>query len=412
MSDQNALELAGEIGHQLHGDIGKNAFEELELCYASRIAPRFASSSKLRSYVNLNFYWARSYFKNTIMEEFQECLPSSFAHRNVTSATLETMFGSTSTSGTKIIPPLFWGYELCFMPELLAFLQTKDMKDKVNVFNEVLEGKETTRNLLKFGNASQSLTDNYKNGVKGLRFDGTTLSYRPDTCFVIATRPVDNQVYTYLEQSGFWSRFHTIQFRITDSTARDIFTGALYPSEGTDVASDKKELKAINEGLFVKRNNLSSELPNYNELLLPILKKANEIGVEICKSIPNLDSSTITNVRIRGDIIREVRAYKILHSGALDADVQKWALSRLPHFFDFIANPIIAPSLTGVKQKTSDACLKEVLQLTKGHSKKRDEIQEILQKQGYSRTMIDRALEIIKERGLNKTEKYGEYITE
>lgn len=409
MVNTNAFELSRKIGYESYGELGRNAFEELELCFASKIAPKFAQTLKLRSYVNLSFYWARSFFKNTMIEEFEECLLSSFPTSKITSGTLETMFGSMNTFGTKIIPPLFWGYELCFIPELLAFLSTGDFKDKANVFNEVLEGQKTTRNLLKFGNAEQTLIDEYKNGVNGLYFDGRTLSYEPKTCFVVGTRPLDNKTYTYLEQSGFWSRFHTIQFRITDTAARDIFTGALYPAD-VNIPELKAQLKTLNESLFAKKHGFSKEIPNYDELLLPILQKADEVATKISKSV-HLDLATIMNVRIKGDIIREVNAYRILCPEKTDEDIIKWTMDRLPHFFDFVVNPIIAPSQTVVKQKTLDGCLREIFQLTKGQLRKRSEIQEVLQKQGYSRATIDRALMHINKKGLNKSEEYGVYET-
>jgi len=410
MSGQTALELAGEIGYERYGDIGKSAFEELELCFASRIAPRFESSLRLRSYINLNFYWARGYFKNTIIEEFQECLPADFSNRKVTSATIQTMFGSINDAGTKLVPPLFWGYELCFMPELLAFLAASEFKDKVNVFNEVLEGKETTRDLLKFGKAQQSLIDEYVGGKNGLYFDGRTLSYEPDVCFVVGTRPIENQIYTYLEQSGFWSRFHSIQFRITDSTARNIFTGAMTKND-VDVETLKKQLKAFNESLLAKRDTLSGDIPDYDKLLLPILQKADEIGGKMCEKTPGLDLSAVLNVRIKGDITREVRACRILYPDSSDEELQKWIFGRLPHFFDFVANPIIAPSITVAKTRTIDACLQEVLRLTKGQPKHRDEILEAMQKQDYSRPMVDRVLKAVNERKLNKSTEYGVYET-
>jgi hypothetical protein len=405
MENLNALELAGQIGYELYGDIGKTAFEELELCYVSKLSPKFDSPFRIRSYTNLNFYWARGYFKNSIMDVFQECLPSGFANRKITSATLETMFGSINKDGNRIIPPIFLGYEMCFIPELMTFLGD-EMKKKVANFNEALEGAKTTRDALKFGDVEQSLIDEYKNGKNGLFFDGRTLYYHPNTCFVVGTHPLDNSTYTFLEQSGFLSRFHTIQFTIDQSTAREIFTGALAPPEA-DVEKLKSDLKSINEGLFSKRNEFPGKLPDYRSLLLEVLQEAYKVGEKLCRG-SELFVSGALNPRIIGDIVREINAYKILNQSVSNEQVQKWAMERLPHFFDFVTDPIIAPSITLAKQTPREACLKAVLELTKAKPMQSKEIQAEL-KEDFSPTTVNRALELMRERRLNKEKRFGFY---
>ncbi len=405
MSGQNPLELAGQIGYELYGDIGKIAFEELELCYAAKLSPKFDSPFRIRSYTNLNFYWARGYFKNSIMDVFQECLPSGFVNRKITSATLETMFGSINKDGNKIVPPIFLGYEMCFMPELMTFLGD-EMKKKVANFNEALEGAKTTRDTLKFGNVEQPLIEEYKNGKNGLFFDGRTLYYYPNTCFVVGTHPLDKPTYTYLEQSGFFSRFHTIQFAIGHTTARDVFTGALAPPE-VDVMKLQRDLKNINETLFSKRTELSNKLPDYRTLLLEVLQKAYEVGKRLCKDSGLFMPDTL-NPRIMGDIVREVNAYRILNQNASNEEVQIWVKERLPHFFEFVADPIIAPSMTLGKQTLREACLKTVLEMTKAKPMQSKEIQSEL-KEDFSSTTVNRALELMRERKLNKEKRFGFY---
>ena len=408
----NPLELAKQIGFELYGEIGKMAFEELELAYASKLAPKFSKLTKMRSWMNLNFYWARGYFKNSTMDEFQECLPESFRKRNATSGTIETMFGSMPTSNDKIIPPLFHGYEICFMPELLAFLGTKEcLKEKTNVFNEVLEGNLTSRDLLKFGNANGEVIEKYKNGFEGLFFDCRTLKYLPNTGFVVGTRPLDNETYTYLETSGFWSRFHTLQFRVTYKISKDIFTGSFYSETSVDVNALKKELKAFNEKLLTQRNTISDELPNYKDLMLPILQEAVKIGEKVIEGNPAIDNVSVFNARIKGDILREVKAYQTLYLEASDFVVKGWAFSRLPHFFDFASNPIIASDRTVSAPKNEELCMQEIIAITTNSPKKRAEIQDNLQTKSYRRTTIDRALDKIKVKGLNKSIEWGTYET-
>lgn len=355
--------------------------------------------------MNLNFYWARGYFKNSIMEVFEECLPSDFANRKITSATLETMFGTINKDGNRIIPPIFHGYEMCFMPELMTFLGD-EMKKKVANFNEALEGAKTTRDALKFGNVERSLIEEYKNGKNGLFFDGRTLYYHPNTCFIVGTHPLDNPTYTYLEQSGFLSRFHTIQFTIDHGTAREIFTGALAPPEA-DVEKLKGDLKSINQGLFLKRNELQGKLPDYGSLLLGVLQEAYKVGEKLCGG-SELFVSGALNPRIMGDIVREVNAYRILNQSVSNEQIQKWAIERLPHFFDFVSDPIIAPSITLEKQIARVACLKAILELTKAKPMQSKEIQAEL-KEDFSPATVNRALELMRERGMNKEKRYGFY---
>jgi hypothetical protein len=408
----NPLELAKQIGYELYDNIGKIAFEELELAYASRLAPKFEKVPELRSFTNLNFYWARGCFKNRSIEGFKDCLPEDFKQRNISTATIETMFGSINEKGNKLFAPLFHGYETCFMPELLAFLGSYEtMKEKVNTFNEVLEGDPTSRDMIKFSSASEELIGKYMLGYDGLTFDGRHLKYEPNTSFVVGTRPVENKIYTYLEQSGFWSRFHTIQIKITDKVSEDIFTGSFTPNPDVDVQSLKNELKLCNKNLFAHRDDINSELPSYEKIMMPLLQTANGFCKQVMLKNPIIDNVTLLNVRIKDDILREVKAYQILNPELSDAEIHAWAYARLPHFFEFATEPIIAREITFVKVNSLESCIKSLCELCKGSPKERDEIQDILQKQSFSRPTIDRAMEKIKENGLEKTQNRGVYET-
>jgi hypothetical protein len=411
-NSSNPLELAKQIGYELFGDIGGKSFEELELCYASKLAPQFTDLPKMRPYTNLNLYWGRGYFKSTIMEDFQMCLPTVFATRSVTSATKETMFGSISDSGKALVKPLFNGYQMCFMSELLAFLGLGEgLREKVNVFNEALEGKIITRDLLKFGKAEPGLVQEYQNGKDGLFFDGRTLKYQPNTCFIVGTRPLDNRTYTYLEASGFWSRFHTIQFHVTDAMAKEIFTGSFRTHDTIDIDMFKAELKKFNEDLLTKRESFPHKSPDYDKVMLPVLQEATKIGEKICEENPKMELSTLLHARIKGDITREANAYRILYSGKTDDEIQKWILERLPHFFEFASNPIISEEFTQVKIKNLESAYQKITETVRGQSMKRGAIVDKLQNQGFSKSTVDRALELITAKGLNKTKEFGMYET-
>ncbi len=406
-SSLNTFELAGKIGYETFGEIGQRAYEELELAFASKLQPKtFKETSKMRSYINLNFYWGKSYFKNTLIEAFSECLPQGFNRRKITGGTTETIFGSMSQDGKRIISPLFWGYEMCFIPELTTFLSSKDFTEKSNNFNEVLEGQEVSRDLLKFGEATRDLIDEYSAGVDGLYFNGRTLKYIANTNFIVGTRPLNNRSFTYLEQSGFWSRFHTIQFRITDSTAADIFTGSYAPSV-VNVEELKTLLKKANERLLTKRGENNNDLPDYDEVLHPVLVEALKYLKTQCE-ITKIDLSEVLNTRLKGDIAREAKAYQILCPEKSNEELKNWLIQRLPHFFDFVSKPLIAKDLTEAKTSRSDVCLAQIIQFTKNKERNWKEIMDEMQRQGNSTATVGRVLAFMKEKGIISTEK-GRY---
>jgi hypothetical protein len=403
----NPLELAKQIGHELYGEIGEMAFEELELCYASKLGPKTFPDTKMRAFINLNFYWSKSYYKNTVIDDFTECLPDDFAHRKITSASRETMFGCITQDGKKLVSPLFWGYEMCTLPELTAFLGTTDLQDKSNTFNEILEGNETTRDLLKFGNATQDLIDSFAGKTDDLRFDGRSLRYVPNTCFVVGTRPLDNKTYTYLDQSGFWTRFHTIQIDITEDMASNIFTGSFTPTNISNVKEMKARLAVANKKLFDHRSEIANRL-DYEEVLLPALQQANDLI--LCKARAlNIGADELINTRLKGDIAREVNAYRIL-TGASNQELLVWITGRLQHFFDFTFNPIIAKTVTIAKATPITLALSEVLKFSKDTEKTRQEIVDEMKKLGISEGTTNRALKIVNDKGLNKG-GYGVYKT-
>jgi hypothetical protein len=406
LATANPIELAQEIGKQLFGEVGKRAYEELELCFASKLGSKYFPDTKMRAFINLNFYWDKSYYKNTLIDDFNECLPAEFTHRKIISATAETMFGSLTQNGENLVPPLFWGYEMSNLPELRAFLGSKDLEDKSNTFNEILEGSEVTRDLLKFGNATEELIGEYAGKTGDLQFDGRTLRYIPNTCFVIGTRPLDNKTYTYLDQSGFWSRFHTIQIRITDSMATDCFTGSFKPNDPSTVKEMKDRLAFANKRLLDNREKIENFL-DYDDVLMPALQLAGKLIEEKAESL-QIGIAELINNRLKGDIAREANAYRIL-TECSNAQLLTWLSGRLPHFFDFNFNPIIAKDFT-VKQNPFEIAWSEALKFTHDTERTRKEIVDELEKQGISRGTTDRVLQKINKNNLNKGE-YGFYKT-
>lgn len=410
----NPLDLARNIGHQLMGNVGAQAFEELELAFASRLQPRFKDVPEIRPWQNICFYWARSYLKNTLMEHFQEVLPVAFPSRFVTAASTETMFGSISDDHKKLIPPLFYKQAMVFIPEIQAFLgEGETFRDRMNKLNDAVEGKRTSNDLLKFGNADALLIDQYKDGIDGLFFDGQTLWYHPKACFVIGTRPLHPKPFSTLEGSGFWSRFHVIQFTFTDSVAQDIFTGAMAPTGiGSPIYSLKQELKKFNtEFMQGGYGNFSENLPEYESLMLPILQEANIIGKKHGEKY-GLDMAGITSNRVRGDIYREVNAYRIL-TNASSEEVGRWIFPRLEHFFSFIVNPQLDVTFEQKKLRAfrKDDCENSILNTFKGQKDvERDLIKNEMQKLNFSIPTLDRALKTLVESGKIAKAERGKYV--
>jgi hypothetical protein len=412
MSTTNPLDLAREIGNQIMGDIGAQAFEELELAYASRLQQRFIEIPEMRPWQNVCFYWKKSYLKNTLMDHFRNVLPDTFPNRKMQSTSTEKIFGSLKDDKTDIIRPLFYRQNMVFIEELTAFLgEGEALRERMNNMNEALEGHQVTRDILKFGNASQELIDRYNGGVDGLFFNGETLWYTPETCFCAGTRPVHPKTYATLEGSGFWSRFHVLQCVFTDAMARDLFTGSMRPTgEGSPVHLMKQELKMFNTRLMERKASLQRNIPD-ETLLLPILQQAVRIAARYGHEL-SLDLADVTTMRVKGDIVREVNAYRILNPTATKYDIIMWTMSRLEHFFSFIVKPQLDLTLEQKKLRPLkvEYCQTAILATFRGQKcVERETVKNEMQKQGFPPATMDRALEtLVKSLKINKPER-GKY---
>jgi len=409
-SRTDALALAGAIGYAHFDEIGEKAFEELELAYASTIAPRFREKPDIRPWQNVNFYWAKCYFKNTIQEVFAKCLPDTYRKRKITSASTEIMFGSMREDHKDIIPPMFYGNSLAFIPEVLSFLgQGETLRIKTDILNEVVEGKEITRDLVKFGEASEELREKY-NDPSGLYLTPTSLQYTPKTCFAIATRPLERKIFTYLDGSGFLSRFHTIQICIPDQMVSRINTGSSWQkdlSEDSEIAAKMTELKTFNTELMTYWS-LHSEpihLPDYNNVWLPISQTADTIARTYAEKL-DLDLKNIWNIRVADEILREINAFKMLYPHCTEEQLLSWCnAKRLQHFFEFAVSPDIAKEVFTEAPKLASLCFDLIQSTFKGRKAvTRGEIVANLEAQGFKRPTIDRAKDRCK-----RSSEYGKY---
>jgi hypothetical protein len=294
----------------------------------------------------------------------------------------------------------------------MALLGSSDsLTDKVHIFNEVLECQQIERSLIKFSNATADLRREYEKGKDGIILKGNTLRYNANTAFAVATHPVDGKVFAQLNQAGFWDRFHTLQADIHDDLAIEIFTGAMSPADGflSKVADLVSELKQKNVELGKNRPETVKQ-PPYESVMLPILTEAQEYGKKWGKRL-GASLGHIIRLRIRGDITREVAAYRTLNPRISDSDLVAWAVERIPHFFDFAINPIIGSGFA-LDVKRREDCLQAIVQKFKGKHAKAGEILDTMTKEGYSKSTVNRALHEINTRKLNKTDEFGTYEIE
>ena len=394
MSDLSAFELASKIGEDWLGEIGRLGFEEIELSYASRKIGVFHDVPELRAWQNLLFYWLRSFFKSLMINVFfHRAIPPESPFFTVpinpdswvdtTSATTETMFGSISRDGERLIWPMFYKKAFVVISELTAFFTPATRGEKAPMMNKAMEGEEVTRNLIKFGDASDELKKKYRRGYEGLCLRDGQLTYRPESCFICASHPLDNRTWTFLNNAPIFDRFHVLQINITQEMAKDIM---------------KSEIKSPDAAMLAELRNLNSELrpkivmkPS-DAFMKPIIEKSFEVAEGLCEEFHKMEFLDIYNVRTLGNVIREVAAYRVLEPGRSDAEAEEWIIKRLPHFFEFITDPIIEGDRTTRIPKL-DRCRMAIIREFGGRTVERKEVQERMQsKYGFGKTTIDKVL--------------------
>jgi len=355
------IEIARQVGNSLAGRIGAEAFIELELAYATRLLPRFADDSIIRKNQNLLCYWQFGYYKSTILRVFSQTIPDDLPVVDITSMTLEKIFGSIDEKKRHIIEPAFThDVKFVIISELSAVLgQREGMRQFVNVMNAVLENEKVTRQMLKLGHGTISDDELETLESKGVHYDPikAELSYTPNVCVFAATRPLDNRYFTHLHKSGHFSRYHLIQRHISDEEASQ----HLY----RDFKLDQKALDQLKEvNLQLSRIDVNKVLRPSEELMKPIFADQEALVRDEITQRPSLKLADVLSPRIKGDIIREFVGHAFLRSAYQNgfrnidelcytqADVD-FIRSRLWHFVDFAINPIIAESVTPVQKKQS-----------------------------------------------------------
>lgn len=367
----HVISRARKVGNSLAGDLGVNALIELELAYATRLLPRFSDDPIIRVNQNVLLYWQYSYYKSTILKVFIRTIPESLKVVDITSMTLEKIFGSIGEKKKHIIDPAFTNdVHFVVISELTSLLGQRDsMRQFMNVMNVVLEGEKVTRQMLKLGYGEIADEELIELESKGVFYDPfkAELSYRPNVCVLAATRPLDNRYFTYLNQSGHFSRYHVIQHSVTDEEASKHLH--------RDYILDQNALAELRDiNLRLSKVKVKKMLRPSESLMKPIYDDVEALVKDEIADSSRLRLPDVITPRLKDDIIRELAAHTFLRTavqnGFKDIDILRYTQEdvefvqdRLPHFIDFTINPSIAESLTRVSRKKNktEICIEAIL---------------------------------------------------
>lgn len=415
------LDVARNVGRSLAGNIGELGFVELELAYATRLLSRFSDDPITRVVQNVLLYWQFAYYKSTILKVFSQTIPENLKIVDITSMSLEKIFGSIDEKRKHIIDPAFTNDAyFIVISELTSLLGQRDaMKQFANVMNIVLEGEKVSRQILKLGYGKISEEELSELEAKGVFYDPVKaqLSYTPNVCVLAATRPLDNRYFTYLNNSGHFSRYHVIQHHVTNGEASEHLHKDYKIDQGA-LAQLKKINLRLSE-IKVKKMLRPSEF-----LMKSIYDDIEALIRDEIAERTYLELADIVNPRLKDDVIRELVAHSFLRtafqSGFEDIDELhytqedvEFTQSRLFHFVDFTLNPLIAESLThvsGKKSKTHRAKEFILESLSDGEVKSRHEIVNyILSKMDVSVPLVEIARKELLDEGKICHPKYGFY---
>jgi hypothetical protein len=283
-SSADPISLAREIGQESVGHIGAKFFENIEISYICSYLKPLKEFPKFRLRQNLFPYWSKGLYKDLMWEMFRDyALPKNIAIADITSATVETAFGSITEDNKKIAPPAFLGCRFTVITELMAFLRPNDMRLQIALLNKVGEGNTVSRWILKFNNADESLILKEEDVEKGLFFYGNHLQYTPATTLIVCSHILDPQTMTFLNNNAFLDRFRLLQDSMSDEQAKTLW------GEGILLKFDMEKLKLLrelNEKLQVDLPARETELPaKYKDLCKKIMDfadetaKKNEVGI-------------------------------------------------------------------------------------------------------------------------------------
>ncbi len=367
------LASARKLGSSIAGEIGESAMEEIELAFASGLLAGFSDDPFPRTRQNVLMYWQHGYYKSTLLRVFIQTIPANPGVVDISSMTVEGIFGSFDEKRKHIIEPAFTNdIKFVIVSELTSLLgQENAMRQFVNIMNAVLENEKVSRQTLKLGQAEVSETGLTELSSRGVSYNARIgeLSYTPKACVFAATRPLDNRYFTYLSKSGHFSRFHVIQHDVTDEEASEHLHRDYKLDQDT-----LAQLKTVNLKLS---KVVVHRVPRHSVALMkPIFDDLEALVKDEIAQRQSLKFTEIVHPRLKGNIIRELVAHAFLRiaseRGFEDiAELQytqenvEYIRNRLAHFLDFELNPIIAEEYTVVSKKETKIalCMKTILAL-------------------------------------------------
>ena len=365
--DSNPLHVARKLGYSIAGEIGKRAMEELELCYASGLLPKFSDDPITRVKTHILLYWKPGFYKSTLLQEFSKTIPLKTV--NITSMTVQKIFGSVDAKHNKIVLPAFTkDVRFVIVSELTALLGQKEaMREFVNVMNQVLEGQGVYRQTISLGYGKIGQSEIQKCKDKGVSYEPEEgrLSYHPDVCVMAASRPLDNRYFNYLYRSGHFSRYHVIQRRISPEEAVEHLKKNYIID--TSLQNQLKELNAKLAEVKVKVMYRPPE-ESTNQIFVDLEK----LTVDEIAGRQNISLPDVLTPRVKDDVLRELVSHAFLRTASQNnfSEIEKleytaedvnYIKEKLYHFIDFTLNPLIAPGFVKTSRQTKKDRVKKAI---------------------------------------------------
>lgn len=419
MENRNSLQIAEEVGYSLAGNIGKKAFVELELAYATRLLPKFTDDPITRVNQNILLYWQYGYYKSTILKVFSQTIPEILKVVDITSMTLEKIFGSIDEKRKHIIDPAFTtDIHFVTISELTSLIgQREAMRQFANVMNIVLEGERVTRQILKLAYGEIGDEELKEHEARGVFYDRVRgeLSYTPNICVLAATRPLDNRYFTYLAKSGHFSRYHVIQHNVTDKEASEHLH--------KDYKLDRQTLDQLKEiNLALSKIKVERMLRPSESLMKPIYDDLEALVKDEVKEKPDLTFAEVVNPRLKDDVIRELVAHAFLRAASWNRfqDIEEleytqedvdFILERLYHFIEFAVNPIITAGYSRLTRGSKRGKVKALIlaYLSDGAERHKDEIMRAIEPLNVSQATVYNGLKELREEGRITSPRFGYY---
>jgi len=285
-----------------------------------------------------------------------------------------------------------------------------------------LENERICRQTLKLGYGQIDNQQLFELKAKGVAYDPAAgeLSYVPNVCVFAATRPLDGPTFTYLSKSGYFSRYHVLQFNIDDQEVSEHLHQDFIIDQDT-----LNLLKQINQKLSsVKVQKVKRPPPS---LMKEIYDAVEDIVRDEISNDPRRKLSEVINPRLKGDIIREIIGHCFLRIASQNdyRDIEivecneedaHFILGRIYHFVNFALKPLIAEDITTrtMMRSKKDQTIGAILDfLSDGAEHSRKEVLQYVQgKINISTAMTDIVLkELLTERTIQQP-SFGFYKSE